>query len=75
MIQNVFQSSIHILRSDNSREYFSNEFNQNLTEHGIIYQNSCPYNPQQNEVVERKNCHLLERARALMFTQSVPNAY
>ena len=75
MVQNVFQSSIHILRTNNGREYFSNEFNTYLIEHGIIHQNSCPYNPQQIGIVERKNRHLLETVRAMMFTTSVPNSY
>ena len=75
MISNVFQTSIHVLRSDNSKEYFSNDFSHYLAEHGIIHQNSCPYNLQQNGVAKRKNRHLLEIARALMFTSLVPNTY
>jgi len=75
MVKNVFQASIHILRSDNGREYFSNDFNNYLNEHDIVHQSSCPYNSQQNGVAERKNQHLLETARALMFTQLVPNSY
>lgn len=75
MIKNIFQTSIHILRSDNGREYFSNDFNHYLNEHGIVHQSSCPYKPQQNGVVERKNLRLLETVRALMFTQSVPHSY
>ena len=55
MVKNIFHSPIHILRSDNSREYFSNEFNQYLNEHCIVHQSSCPYNPQQNGIVKRKN--------------------
>jgi len=34
-----------------------------------------PVIPNNNGVVERKNRHLLETTRALMFTQSVPNVY
>lgn len=37
MVQNVFQTAIQILRTDNGREYFSNEFNQYLLKHGIIH--------------------------------------
>ena len=75
IINNVFQSSIHVLRLDNGREYFSNELNHYLTKHGIIHQSSCPYNPQQNGVAKRKNGHLFETARAILFTNSVPNVY
>ena len=53
-ITNIFQSSIHILRTDNGREYFSEELNQYLVEHGILHQSSCTSTPQQNGVAERK---------------------
>lgn len=44
-----------------------------LTENGIVHQSSCVDTPQQNGVAERKNRHLLEVARSLMFTMGVPN--
>lgn len=75
MVQNVFQFSIYVLRTNNGREYFSDEFNTYLIEHNIIYQSSCPYDPQQNGIAEMKNRHLLETARAMMFATSVPNSY
>lgn len=57
---------IQNLRSDNAKEYFSN---------GIIHQSSCIATPKQNSVVERKNCHLLEVAGALMFEMNVPKSF
>lgn len=75
MISTVFQVSMHVLRSDNGREYFFNDFSHYLAEHDIIHQSSCPYNPQQNGVAKRKKYHLLETARALMFTSLIPNTY
>ncbi|CAJ2672360.1 unnamed protein product [Trifolium pratense] len=42
-------------------------------ENGIVHQSSCPNTPQQNGVAERKNRHLLEVARALLFASKVPN--
>ena len=53
-VTNIFQSSIHILHTDNGREYFSEELNQYLVEHGILHQSSCTSTPQQNGVAERK---------------------
>ena len=41
-------------------------------ENGIIHQSSCSDTPQQNGVVERKNMHLLEVARSLMFSTKIP---
>jgi len=33
----------------------------------IVYQSSCPYTPQQNDIVECKNRHLLEVAHTLLI--------
>jgi transposase InsO family protein len=52
-------ASIKCLRSDGGGEYFSNEFNEYLKEHGIQRKYSCSYSPQQNGVVERKNRHIV----------------
>ncbi|TYK07542.1 Cysteine-rich RLK (receptor-like protein kinase) 8 [Cucumis melo var. makuwa] len=40
---------------------------------GIVHQNSCAYTPQQNGVAERKNRHILEVARSLMLSTSLPS--
>ena len=40
-----------------------------------IHESSCITTPQQNGVVERKNRHLLECTRALLFLQNVPKSY
>lgn len=75
MVLNNFQTSIHILHSDNGKEYFSSEFETYLRDNGIIHQSTCPYNPQQNGIAKRKNRHLLETARTLMFSSSVPTSF
>ncbi|KAJ9561371.1 hypothetical protein OSB04_006531 [Centaurea solstitialis] len=72
MVQNQFQTTIHTLRTDNGREYFNSSLGTYLSDHGIIHQSSCPNTPQQNGISERKNRHLLEVARALMFTMHIP---
>jgi transposase InsO family protein len=53
-------------------EYVNHEFGNFLSEKGIFHQTSCPDTFQQNGVAERKNRHLLEVARFLMFTMNVP---
>ncbi|KAA0063166.1 Beta-galactosidase [Cucumis melo var. makuwa] len=40
---------------------------------GIVHQTSCAYIPQQNGVAERKNRHLVEVARSLMLSTSLPS--
>ena len=41
-------------------------------EKGIVHQSTCRDTPQQNGIAERKNRHLLEVARALIFHVNVP---
>ena len=42
---------------------------------GIIHQSSYINTPQQNGVEERKDKHLLEVTRALLFQNNVPKSY
>jgi hypothetical protein len=42
---------------------------------GILHEMSCSQTPQQNGVAERKNRHILETARALLFGAQVPGRY
>ena len=72
MVQTQFQKNIQILRSDNGREYFKNVMGQFFLEKGIVHQRSCIDTPQQNGLAKRKNKHLLEVARTLLFTNQVP---
>ncbi|KAL0667809.1 hypothetical protein Bca4012_030513 [Brassica carinata] len=74
-VTNHFNAKIKILRSDNGGEYTSNAFKQHLAKCGMIHQNSCPYTPQQNGVAERKNRHLMEVARSMMFHTNVPKRF
>lgn len=46
-----------------------------MHENGIYHQTTCTYTPKQNGVAERKNKHLLEVTRAIMFAMNVPRQY
>lgn len=46
-----------------------------MIQHGILHESSCVYTPAQNGVAERKNRHLLEVARALLFQMTVPKPF
>ncbi|KAL1221943.1 Retrovirus-related Pol polyprotein from transposon TNT 1-94 [Cardamine amara subsp. amara] len=70
-----FGTKIKILRSDNGGEYTSNAFKEFVGKAGIVHQTSCAYTPQQNGVSERKNKHLMEVARTMLFDRSVPKQY
>ncbi|WZZ50369.1 hypothetical protein YC2023_050476 [Brassica napus] len=74
-VTNQYNATVKILRSDNGGEYTSNAFKSHLVKHGIVQQTSCPYTPQQNGVAERKNRHLMEVARSIMFHMNVPKKF
>ncbi|RDX84845.1 hypothetical protein CR513_34043, partial [Mucuna pruriens] len=63
------------LWSDNDTEFVNLEFSNFLKDNGVVHELTCVNTPQQNGVAERKNHHLLEVARALIFQMSVPNVY
>ena len=75
MIQSQFQTDIQILRTDNGTEYFNSILGPYLKDHGIIHQSSCVGTPQQNDIVEGNNHHLLEVAQSLMFTTHMPKRF
>ena len=67
-----FNISIHVLCSDNAKEYFFAPFISFMSQHGILHQSSCAHTTQQNGVVERKNRHLIKTARTLLLHYHVP---
>jgi hypothetical protein len=72
MIQTQFNGHIKVFRSDNGGEFVNRDFQEYFQEHGIIHQTTCPQTPEQNGVAERKNRHLLDIARALLFGAHMP---
>lgn len=75
-VNTQFSKRVKVIHSDNSCELgSSNEGQSFFQQKGIIHQNSTPYNPQQNGLVERKHRHILEIARALFFQSGLGVAY
>ncbi|KAA0066521.1 Retrovirus-related Pol polyprotein from transposon TNT 1-94 [Cucumis melo var. makuwa] len=72
-IKTQFHTKIAILRSDNGREFQNHNLSEFLASKGIVHQTSCAYTLQQNGVAERKNRHLVEVARSLMLSTSLPS--
>ena len=74
-----FHTPFHVyvqnLRSANAKEYVSQQFQSFMLQHGILQETSCVDTPTQNGVVERKNRHLLETARALLFQMHAPKYF
>ncbi|KAM1225543.1 hypothetical protein PS2_043792 [Malus domestica] len=75
MVQVQYKSHIQVLKSDNGGEYVNYDLRAFLDHHGIIYQTTCPYTPQQNGVAERKNRQLLEVVRASLLDAYLPLSY
>ncbi len=69
LMETQLEHKIKVFRSDNGGEYISKGFQGFLKAHGIEKQTSTPYRPQQNGVVERANCTLVEMARSIYWKQ------
>ena len=75
MVCSQYNAQVRVLRSDNGGEYLSFELKRYLEAHGTIHQTTCSDTPQQNGVVEWKNCHLLEAVRASLIEAHMPLSY
>ena len=75
MIKTQFHTKIQILHTDNGIEYFNHSLSTYLQENGIIHQSSYVDTSQQNGVAKRKNRHILEVARVLLFTSHMPSQF
>ncbi|KAI0498055.1 hypothetical protein KFK09_021296 [Dendrobium nobile] len=71
-VEKQFNKPIKILRSDNVGEFINSNSQVSLQNAGIIHQLSCPYTLEQNCVVERKHCHIIETLLSLMFDAKLP---
>ena len=74
LYENQTGMKIRELRSDNGLEYFSNEFQRYLKDHGIKHLTSVEYVAQSNGKAERLNLTLLEKARTMLKTANL-NSY
>ena len=74
MIELQTGKNIKSLRSDNGGEFESNHFEEFWKEAGIKRQLTVPYNPQQNEVAERKNKSICEAAKTMLHDLNLPTS-
>ena len=74
-VKTQHDSVIKCFRCDLGGEYTSNKFCELLALDGTCYQTSCTDTPEQNGVAERKHRHILETARSLLLSSSVPNQF
>ena len=72
LVENQTYRKMKILRSDNDREFTSEEFKGLCREPGIKRELGTPYNPQQNGVTERKNQIIMGVAKAMLIDEDLP---
>lgn len=65
MIQNQFQTTTKICRSNNGQEYFNTILGNFFNENGIVHESSYVNTPEQNGITERKIDIFLKVARSL----------
>lgn len=75
MVENQSGCRILALRSENGREYTSNEFNTFCEEAGIEHRLTTPYTPQQNGVSERRNRSIMEMVRCMLHEKNLPKTF
>nr|GEV03201.1 hypothetical protein [Tanacetum cinerariifolium] len=71
-IQVLLQASVIIVRTDNETEFKNQVLQEYFNSVGISHQASYVRTPQQNGVVERKNCMLVEAARTMLIFSRAP---
>jgi hypothetical protein len=74
-IENHYSAKVKIFRSDNGTEYVNKNFTEFFKQKGILHQTTCINTPEQNGIFERKNRHLLEVTRSLLFQNNIPKIY
>jgi transposase InsO family protein len=72
MVEIQFEKKVKVLRSDNGTEYTNKAMQDFLRDNGIVHQTTYMSTPEQNGVAERKNRHILEVTRCLLFVMNVP---
>jgi len=66
LVENLFDTKIKYLQSDNGGEYTSTAFKQFLNQNGIFHRLTCPHTSKQNGIAERKHRYILETELSLL---------
>nr|GEV71389.1 retrovirus-related Pol polyprotein from transposon TNT 1-94 [Tanacetum cinerariifolium] len=68
----LLQAPVIIVRTNNSIEFKNHMLQEYFNSVGISHQASSVHTPQQNGVVERRNCTLVEAARTILIFSHAP---
>jgi len=66
---------IKMVRSDGGGEYKSNDFKRHREELVLQHNITCPYTPQHNGGVERKNRTIMDMTRSMLKAKGMPNYF
>jgi hypothetical protein len=72
MVKTQFEKKVKVLRSDNGTKYTNRAMQDFLRDNSIVHQTTCVSTSEQNGVAEKKNRHILEVTRCLLFAMNVP---
>ena len=73
LVEREVNKEIVTLRTERGAEFTSKEFQEFCNNSGIRLYVRAPYTPQQNGVVERRNCTFMVMTRSILKAMSVPN--
>ena len=74
-VENQTGKKIKTLRSDNGTEYVNHAMINYLKLHGIRFEKTVPYTPEQNGVAERSNRTVVEKARCMLEESNLDRSY
>jgi hypothetical protein len=74
-LNNEHPNCLKSIRSDNGTEFINASFDEFCLEHEIDQQFSAPCVPQQNGVMEQKNCTLVEMTRSMLDEHRTPRFF
>ncbi|GJR27530.1 retrovirus-related pol polyprotein from transposon TNT 1-94 [Tanacetum coccineum] len=72
MIQRNLQAQVITIRTDRGTEFLNKTLHAYFKEEGIEHQTSTPRTPEQNGVIKRRKCTLVEAARTMLSASKLP---
>ncbi|GJQ93161.1 reverse transcriptase domain-containing protein [Tanacetum coccineum] len=72
MIQRNLQAQVITVQTDRGTEFLNKTLHAYFKEEGIEHQTYTPQTPEQNSVVKRRNCTLVEAARTMLSASKLP---
>nr|GEZ18858.1 retrovirus-related Pol polyprotein from transposon TNT 1-94 [Tanacetum cinerariifolium] len=72
LVQRGLQAQVRVVRTDKGIEFLNQTLHAYFAAEGIQHQTSVARTPEQNSVVERRNCTLVEAARTMLSAAKVP---